>query len=206
MSRTVKAVSIAAVGCMLPGCIVTTVTEAESYDSIVTQNYSWHSEEAQPAQALDPECRWPCYSIGESEISFFPSKRSANVKAAGPIIPILPAPGKGTDYGDLLFFVGVHVHPGRNSFLTLDPSKYLISVDGHDDSLAPVAVKDCYGNPANLSNLQVYGSNQCFIFHYGISRENVLRFTLMPANVEADQITFMFPDINWIPGSYTWVE
>lgn len=197
---------LAAMTAVLSGCIVTTVTEAESYDAIATAHYSQQPEQALSAEVLDPNCRWPCYRLGESKISFFPPKRSANVKAVGPIVPILPAPGKGTDYGDSLFFVGIHVHPGPSSFVILDPTKYLVTIQDSAGSLAPIIVEDCYGNPASKTELRVYGTNHCYVLFYGISRGEVERFTLMPASIEADDILYMFPDVDWGPDSYVWVE
>ena len=128
------------------------------------------------------------------------------MKAVGPIIPVFPALGKGKDFSDSLLFVGIHVHPGPSSFLILDPTQYLVSVDGSEKLLAPVTVEDCRGNSVGKAELHVYGSYHCYLFSYGITRGEVERFTLMPASIEADEILYMFSDINWEPGSFTFVE
>jgi hypothetical protein len=206
VNRTTNAYLIATIAAVLSACLVTTVTETESFDSAVTDNYSHLTGQTQKAQVLDPECRWPCYRLGESKVSFFPSKRSDNVKAAGPIVPIFPAPGEGTSYGDSLFFVGIHVHPGSSSFLILQPTEYRISVEGVDETLVPVTVEDCYGYPVDKSDLHVYGVKRCYVLYFGITRDEVEHFTLIPANIEADQIQYAFPDVDWVPGTYTWVE
>ena len=203
---TVNACLVVVIATVLSACIVTTVTEVASFDSIETGKYSHWSAQAEKAEVLDPDCRWLCYRLGENKIAFSPPSRGANVKAAGPIIPVFPAPGKGKDFSDSLLFVGIHVHPGPTSFLILDPEQYLVSVDGAEKPLAPVAVEDCRGNPVQEVELQVYGSYHCYLFFYGITRGEVERFTLMPASIEADEILYMFSDINWEPSSFIWVE
>jgi hypothetical protein len=185
---------------------MTSVVEAESYDSHATDHYTQFSPQARKAEIFDADCRWPCYELGGTVVGFFPSKQSKNVKATGPIFPVFPVPGKGTSFADELFFIGLQVRPGLNGFLILEPSNYLVTVPGRTEALTPNIVEDCYGNPVAHTRLTVLGSAQCFLLFYGIERGEVQQFTLAPASIEADEILYMFPDIEWTPGSYSWVE
>jgi hypothetical protein len=189
-----------------PACIVTSVVEAESYDSHATNNYTYFKPQAREADVLDADCRWPCYRLGAAAVGFFPPKQSKNVKATGPLLPIFPAPGEGTSYAQEQFFIGLQVRPGQNSFLILEPSEYLVTVPGRAEALAPVVVEDCHGNPVPHTRLTAFGSARCFILYYGINRAEAQQFTLAPANIEADEIVYMFPDIEWTPGTYSWAE
>jgi len=206
MNKVIAAYLLVLFAATVPACIVTSVIEAESYDSHTTDHYTHFSPQARKAEILDPDCRWPCYELGGTAVGFFPPKQSQDVKAAGPIFPIFPAPGKGTSYAEELFFIGLQVRPGRNGFLILEPSDYLVTVPGRAEPLTPIVVEDCYGNPVAKTGLTVLGSARCFALYYGIERGEVQQFTLAPASIEADEILYMFPDVEWTPGTYSWAE
>ncbi|MEJ2129763.1 MAG: hypothetical protein P8X81_13100 [Woeseiaceae bacterium] len=206
MSKRVLVVLLLAVWSTLPACIVTSVVEAESYDSHITDHYTHFTPDGRKATPLDAECRWPCYKLGGTAVGFFPPKQSVDVKAAGPIFPIFPAPGEGTSYAEWQFFVGLQVRPGKNGFLILDPSQYLVTIPGREETLAPIAVEDCSGNTVSMTGLTVFGSARCFVLYYDLERGDAREFTLAPASIEADEILYMFPDVVWTPGTYSWAE
>jgi len=204
--RTVVAICLyAAVSVAPSGCFVSTVTETESFSSITTDNYSHDSAQANKAISYSSG-RTNYFNTGGSTIGFFPPALSANLKAIGPIVPVIPAPGKGTSYADELFFVGVTVRPGPTSLVILEPSQYLVSVHGRGEPIAPVTVSQCNGDTASNTRLAVFGSARCFRLYFGISRGDVQRFRLIPANAVVDDVLYVFPDIDWVPTSYTRME
>ena len=118
-------------GCLLAvtagalcGCFVTIVGEYESYAGVATENYSASAEGALPAYEKNPNLPVKAFVFGASQIYFQPPWRSDNVQAAGPLIPIFPAPGKGTDFGENPFFIWLEVTPGSSSFVIFDPAEY----------------------------------------------------------------------------------
>jgi hypothetical protein len=206
VSRTIKGFWLAVIAGVLPGCFVTIVGEYESYAGVVTRNYAAAPEGAARAYEISPESDAKAFAFGGSRIHFQPSTRSDNVQAAGPLIPIFPAPGKGSDYGENQFAIWFHVIPGAASFLIFDPAEYLVSVEGSDKSLAPVEMRDCEFNAVDLSELRIFGSRQCRLLYYDITIGEVHRFTLSPATIEADEILYAFPDIYYRPETYGYVE
>jgi len=190
----------------LHGCIVTRVIEAESFDSIATERYSNVLPLARKADVLDEDCRWPCYRMGETKIGYFPPRQSENVKAAGPVVPVFPAPGEGKSFADTPFFVGLQLRPGLRSVMILEPEKYLVRLAGNDEPLVPVEVRDCTGGNVDTARVAVFGSARCLLLIYDITRGEVQEFVLVPANVEVDEVLYTFPDIEWTRGTYSWAE
>jgi hypothetical protein len=67
-------------------------------------------------------------------------------------------------------------------------------------------MRDCEFNEVELSELRIFGSGQCRLLYYDITIGEVHRFTLSPATIEADEILYAFPDINYRPETYGYVE
>ena len=207
MSITFRMLSAGLALASLSACVVTEVIEADSFDSVATGHYSHYSAAARKAQILDEDCRWPCYRMGDgASIGYFPPRLSARVKAAGPIFPVIPMPGEGTSYGEESFFIGLQVRPGLRSLLILEPAEYRLQLKGHPEPLAPVKAMSCQGNEVSMSGLAVFGSPRCFILVFDVARGEVQDFVLQPAIVEVDEISYMFPDVEWTRGTYSWAE
>ena len=205
MRRVIKGCLLTVMAAALFGCIVTIVGEYESYAGTATENYSATPEGALPAYEKYPNSPTKAFVFGASQIVFRPPWRSDNVQAVGPLIPIFPAPGEGSDFGENPFFILFEVTPGPKSFLIFNPAEFLITVEGSDKPLAPVQMKDCESNEIELSQLRLYGSRQCRWLYYDTTIGEVTRFTFTPATIEADEVLYFFPDIEYRPDTYGYV-
>ena len=69
-----------------------------------------------------------------------------------------------------------------------------------------IEMKDCDSNEVDLSESRIYGSRQCRWLFYDITIGEVSRFTLKPATIESDEILYIFPDIDYRPDTYGYVQ
>jgi len=174
-------------------CIVSAVIETETFESQDTSNYSHNLTGAATANA----CGTRCFMAGKSTVTFAPPLAASNVKAAGPILPIVPAPGKGTSYGDQQFRLGMYIYPGKTSVSTAQPLDNRILVEGRPEPLAPIKVEDCDEEPLEETSLSIFGHTQCLVLYFDITIGEIETFTLVPAPVVTDGVTYVLPDVEW---------
>lgn len=189
---------------VLAGCAV--IADVKTYDAIATDEYSHSLENAMPAEALDPGCRWPCYRIGSSLISFYPASRGSNVKAMGPILPVIPVPGPGKDHGQFDFFVAVHVHPGKISLVIFRPGDFRIRLAGSEEAVEPNRVTRCDNGEPVPDVVRAYGEVQCFKVEFPVARSGLENFRMISPVFESDGTSYVLPDLQWSPGTYRVVE
>jgi len=204
--RAINGCSLAMMAGVLSGCLVTVVGEYETYAGTATDRFSSSVDGALPAYEKHPTSPTKAFVFGANHIVFQPPWRSDNVQAAGPLIPIIPVPGEGSDFGENQFFILIEITPGPASFLILNPAEYLLTVEGSDTPLAPFQMKDCDSNDVELSQLRFYGSRQCRGLYYDITIGEVTRFTFTPATIEADERFYIFPDIEYQTDTYGYVQ
>lgn len=136
----------------------------------------------------------------------YPASRGDNLIAIGPILPIVPAPGSGSDYGDANFFIAVHVHPGRVSLVIFRPGDFRIRQDNGEPDVAPNRISDCEKGIPSPEVVRVYGDSHCVRIEFPVTRAELEEFTLVPALFESDDVSHALPDLEWRPGTYRIVE
>ena len=189
---------------LLAGCTV--VSDMETYDAVATGKYSVPLDDAVAVSTYEFDCRWPCYRVGASLISIFPSARGSNVIAMGPLLPVVPAPGSGDDFGEFDFFLAVHVHPGEVSLVMFRPGDFKIRPQGGETAIPPHRVSDCYDGKTSPDLVRVYGQVRCFKIEFPVARSELERFLLVPPLIESDGMSYALPDIQWSPGTYRTVQ
>ena len=190
---------------ILTSCSV--IADIETYDAVETGNYSSASDDSVFAfMPYGKECRWPCYRIGLSSVSMYPASRGDNLIAIGPILPIVPAPGSGSDYGEANFFIAVHVHPGNVSLVIFRPGDFRIRRADDAPPITPTKVSDCEDGKPSPDVIRVFGESQCVRIEFPVARADLEEFVLISALFEADGATHALPDLEWRPGTYRVVE
>ena len=204
MKKSVCAWVLVSLAATLAGCL-TVYTESESYTPVSSGDYSrWTGQETKaPANKTHP-VTW--FSVGSAGLGFVPPNASENLRAWGPLVPIIPAPGKGSDYGDDPFHILIRITPGE-SVVSFDPNEFSIAVDGIDSPLMPVRFENTMGDEnllhpdARYSRQWAYGTWQYYRIYFDIKIRDVKRFTLIPGTMEVDGINYVFADIDYEPSS-----
>jgi len=187
---------------LLSGCAIAVVTDVETYDAVATDRYSHSLEDAVPVGAIDAESSSRCFRIESSLICFYPALRGVDVKAVGLVVPMLPAPGPGQDYGGDFFYLEVRVRPGNTGLVTFRPNDFLIRREGDEDAIEPQLVSRCDDSESGLDVVQVYGYPQCFRIEYPVLRADLEQFLMVPAVVDVDNTLHVLPDLQWSQSSY----
>ena len=178
----------------------------ETYYAVATGQYSASLGNAAAVPAEEFDCRWPCYRVGASLISLFPSARGSNVIAMGPLFPIVPAPGSGDDFGEFDFFLAIHVHPGEASLVMFRPGDFQARPEHSESAVSPHKVSDCETGEPSPDLVRVYGEVRCIKIEFPVPRSNLENFLLVPAIIESDGVVYVLPDLQWRPGTYRMVR
>ena len=190
---------------ILAGCSV--IADVETYDAVETGRYSSAAEDSVLAfMPYGQECRWPCYRIGLSSVFLYPASRGDNLIAIGPILPILPAPGSGSDYDEANFFITVHVRPGNVSLVIFSPGDFQIRQADDAPPIAPNKVSDCEDGKPSPDIVRIFGETQCVRIEFPVTHGDLEEFVLIPALFESDGATHALPDLKWRPWTYRVVE
>jgi hypothetical protein len=196
-NHVIKIILLVVVSATIVGCGI--IAEIEHYTFVTTDHFSHRSQNAKVALAL-PNSTFKSFVFKDTTMRIEPAQRLYNIQYISPF----PAPGKGTDYSDNTFFMTFDFDSAPWEVLTFEPAQFVISVEGGAGSMAPERMEDCEGNEMELSKLRLDDASTCLRLYYPMKIRDVARFTLICPIINASGTLYMFPDIDYQPGTYTY--
>ena len=187
------------------GCAA--LVEYATYIGTTTEHRSQVSEDFVPASGGAMNGGFARFGLGENTVSFFSPRWSGETKSVGVILPLIPVPSETSIYPTTIFYLGVRLSPGPKSFVIVDPEEYRIVFKGGTDAVAPNdwwvrGSRGCNWSK-EPSEVRAYGMGCSIFLYYGqITTAMITEFRLVPAVVDADEVLYGFPDIEYEQGTY----
>jgi len=201
MEKLVKVVPCLLVLGSLSGCAGYLI-EYGSYIGEPTAAYEATSDPAQRAEAEKwTGSKFWYFPLGESRAHYTMPTYSKNMLSAGPVLPVIPVPGKG-EYKGGPFVVSLHIKPGRKSFVVFDPYENLIIFEGSREPVAPSYWSGCKTAEED-PRARAYGWG-CTVKLYFDGKTTMIvdRFVLLPGSIDADEVIYVLPKIQYERGKY----